>query len=124
VDLLGKWLVLDGHDRIHAALLEGVAAPLLGLWPVHEQVLPWSPEGHQGVLQAAEHHLRNGAPPSVVDRVNRMLLLNFQGSRRGTVTRAWPMKGGLAAWRAEVLAWRQRNSFPAEDRDWAWFASR
>jgi hypothetical protein len=124
VDLLGKWLVLDGHDRIHAALIEGVAAPLLGLWPVHEQVLPWSPEGHRGVLQAAEHHLRNGAPPSVVDRVNRMLLLNFQGSRRGTVTRAWPLKGRLTAWRSEVLAWRQRNSFSAEDQDWAWFVSR
>jgi hypothetical protein len=123
-DLLGKWLVLDGHDRIHAALLEGTAPPLLGLWPVLEQVLPSSPEGQQGVLNAAEHHLRNGAAPSVVDRVNRMLLVNFQGIRRGTVTRAWPLKGGLAAWRAEVLAWRQRNSFPAEEQDWEWFTSR
>ncbi|MDY7227600.1 hypothetical protein [Hyalangium rubrum] len=123
VDLLGKWLLLDGHDRVHAALLENVVPPLLGLWPVHEEVLPSSPEGQQGVLQAAEFHLRDGAPPSVVNRVNRMLLLNFQGSRRSTVTRAWPMKGGLSAWRAEVLASRRWNPFPADSRDWEWFVS-
>lgn len=80
--------------------------PLVGLWPVHEQLWPSSPERRRGVLQAAEHHLRDGAPPSVVDRVNRMLLLNFQGARRSTVTRAWPLRGGFPAWRAEVLAWR------------------
>jgi hypothetical protein len=123
VDLLGKWLVLDGHDRVHAALLEGIAPPLLGLWPVHEEVLPSSPEGQRGVLQAAEFHLREEAPPSVIDRVNRMLLLNFRGSRRSTVTRAWPLKGGLPAWRAEVLAWRQWSPFPADAQDWEWFVS-
>ena len=122
VDLLGKWLVLDGHDRIHAALLEGVAPPLLGLWPVHEHVLPSSPEGQQGVLRSAEHHLSDGAPPSVVDRVNRMLLLNFRGVRRGTVTRAWPLTGGLPAWRGEVLACHRESPFPAAAEDWEWFA--
>ncbi|HYH98259.1 hypothetical protein [Hyalangium sp.] len=123
VDLLGKWLVLDGHDRIHAALLEGIPPPLLGLWPVLEEVQPSSPEGQRGVLQAAEFHLRDGARPSVVDRVNRMLLLNFQGSRRSTVTRAWPLKGGLPAWRAEVLAWRRSSAFPADAQDWEWFVA-
>jgi hypothetical protein len=123
VDLLGKWLVLDGHDRIHAALLEGVVPPLLGLWPVHEQVLPSSPEGQQGVMRAAELQLRDGAPPSLVDRVNRMLVLNFQGARRGTVTRAWPLKGGLSAWMAEVISWRRWNPFPADAQHWEWFVS-
>lgn len=123
VDLLGKWLVLDGHDRIHAALLEGTAPPLLGLWPVHEKVKPLSPEGEQGVLQSAELSLRDGAPPSLVERVNRMLVLNFQGTRRSTVTRAWPLKGGLLAWRAEVLTWRRWNPFPANAKHWAWFTS-
>ncbi len=123
VDLLGKWLVLDGHDRLHAALLEGVTPPLLGLWPVHEEVLPSSPEGHKWVMRSAEHHLSAGATPSVVDRVNRMLRVNFQGPRRSTVTRAWPVKGGLSAWRAEVLAWQRWNPFPVEPEDWAWFIS-
>jgi hypothetical protein len=123
VDLLGKWLVLDGHDRLHAALLEGVAPPLLGLWPVLEEVLPSSPEGQEGVMRSAAHHLRAGATPSMIDRVNRMLRLNFQGHRRSTVTRAWPVKGGLPTWRAEVLAWHRWNPFPVQPEDWAWFVA-
>jgi hypothetical protein len=124
VDLLLKWLVLDGHDRLHAALLEGLEPPLLGLWPVVEHVaLPVSPEKHQGLMRAAEHHLRAGETPSLVDRVNRMLLLNFKPHTRGTVTRAWPLQGGREAWRAEVLASRQESPFPADDEDWEWFTS-
>jgi hypothetical protein len=123
VDLLGKWLVLDGHDRVRAALLEGIAPPLLGLWPVFEVALPWSPEGHQGVLISAELQLPEGAPPSVVDRVNRMLRLNFRGHRRATVTRAWPLRGGSEAWRTEVLAWRRKSPFPVDSKAWEWFVS-
>lgn len=123
VDLLGKWLVIDGHDRIHAALLEGGAPPLLGLWPVHEQVLAFSPEGQRSLMETAELRLRDGAPQSVVDRVNRMLLLNFEELKRGTVTRAWVLQGGRSAWVAEVLAWRRWNPFPADDQGWEWFVS-
>ncbi len=123
VDLLAQWLVLDGHDRLHAALLEGVVPPVLGLWPVFEQVLPSSPEGREGVLRAAELHLRAGETPSLVERVNRMLLLNFRGVRRATVTRAWPLRGGLDAWRSEVLAWHRGSPFPADPEAWDWFVS-
>ena len=123
VDLLMKWLVLDGHDRLRAALLEGATPPLLGLWPVHEVVSPVLPEKYQGIMRAAEHHLRAGATPSVIDRVNRMLLLNYSRHRRSTVTRGWPLKGGREAWRAEVLAWRGESPFPADAEDWEWFLS-
>ncbi|MFP2931232.1 hypothetical protein ACLESO_39785 [Pyxidicoccus sp. 3LG] len=34
--LADMWLVVDGHDRLHAALLEGATPPVLGLWTVHE----------------------------------------------------------------------------------------
>lgn len=123
VDLLMKWLVLDGHDRLHAALLEGVAPPLLGLWPVHEVALPALPERYEGIMQAAEIHLRAGATPSVVDRVNRMLRVNYARHRRSTVSRAWPLRGGIEAWRAEVLASRRWSPFRAEEQDWDWFSS-
>jgi hypothetical protein len=123
VDLLAKWLVLDGHDRLHAALLEGVTPPLLGLWPVIERVNPSSAVSQEGALIAAEFNLRAGETPQRIDRVNRMLLHSFAGPRRGTVTRAWPLRGGLDAWRAEVLAWCRWNTFPAAPEPWEWFVS-
>ena len=123
VDLFMKWLVLDGHDRLHAAVREGIEPPLLGLWPVREEVLPWSPAGHEGVLRSAEITLRAGATPSLVDRVNRMLRLNFAGLRRSTVTRAWPLMGGVDAWRAEVGAARRKTPFSVDPQAWAWYVS-
>jgi hypothetical protein len=123
VEILGKWLVLDGHDRLHAALLEGVTPPLLGLWPVTEVVNPSSKVTQDGALFAAEMNLRAGETPERVDRVNRMLVYSFAGPRRGTITRAWPVRGGLDAWRAEVLAWRKWNTFPAEPSRWEWFVA-
>ena len=123
VDLLAKWLVLDGHDRLQAALLEGVTPPLLGLWPFIERVNPSSAVSQEGALIAAEFNFRAGETPERIDRVNRMLLHSFAGPRRGTVTRAWPLRGGLEAWRAEVLAWRRWNAFPAAPGGWEWFVS-
>lgn len=122
VDLLGKWLVLDGHDRLHAALLEGVTPPLLGLWPVVEAAPP-SMVSQEGALIAAEFSLRAGETPQRIDQINRMLLHSFAGRRRGTVTRGWPLHDGLESWRAEVLAWRKWNSFPAAPEAWEWFVS-
>ncbi|WP_233588185.1 hypothetical protein, partial [Corallococcus sp. CA049B] len=50
MELPEKWLVLDGHDRIHAALLEGTTPPLLGLWPVitHPTRLQYDNPGMRG----------------------------------------------------------------------------
>ncbi len=74
-------------------------------------------------MQAAEYHLREGATPALIDRVNRMLRVNYAQRRRGTVTRGWPRRGGVEAWRAEVLASRRGNPFQADARDWDWFVS-
>jgi hypothetical protein len=123
VDILAKWLVLDGHDRLHAALLEGVEPPLLGLWPYVEEARPESAVREQGALLGAEIQLRAGATPTVIDRVNRMMLRNFSQRQRGTVTRAWPVAGGIEAWRVEVLAWRKGNTVPMDEDDWDWFVS-
>lgn len=121
VDILAKWLVLDGHDRLQAALLEGVTPPLLGLWPVLEREDASRSVSQQGALIAAEFQLRAGETPQRIDQVNRMLVRNFAGPRRGTVTRAWPLRGGLEVWKAEVLAWRRWNTFPAAPGSWEWF---
>jgi hypothetical protein len=123
VDLLARWLVLDGHDRVHAALLEGVEPPLLGLWPCVEARHPERQVREQGALLSAEFQLRAGATPRDIDRVNRMLVRHFERRERDTVSRAWPVSGGLEAWRAEVLAWRRWSGVRVDEDDWAWFVS-
>ncbi|PTL79149.1 hypothetical protein [Vitiosangium sp. GDMCC 1.1324] len=45
MELPQKWLVLDGHDRLQAALLEGITPPLLGLWPVFTRSGTFEHEG-------------------------------------------------------------------------------
>jgi hypothetical protein len=123
VDILAKWLVLDGHDRVHAALLEGVEPPLLGLWPFIERRSEEKQAQREGALLAAEIQFRAGATPEVIDRVNRQLVRSFAPSPRGTVSRAWPMAGGLAAWRAEVLAGRRWSAINVDADEWEWFTS-
>lgn len=124
MDIVGKWCVLDGHDRLHAALLEGVSPPLLGLWPVFEAPIPENPFRREGTWFAAEAQFRsrNGGPEGI-DRANRTLLREYTGVHRVAVTRAWPVRGGLEAWRAEVLACRRWNAFPADAQAWDWFTS-
>jgi hypothetical protein len=123
LEIVGKWLVLDGHERLHAALLEGVAPPLLGLWPVFEEAIPVEPVRREGTLIAVEVQLRQEGRPEVLDRANRTLVREFTEHRRVAITRAWPQRGGATAWRAEVLAWRQWCRFPANPQAWAWFVS-
>ncbi|AKQ63824.1 hypothetical protein A176_000736 [Myxococcus hansupus] len=121
VDILAKWVVLDGHDRLHAALLEGVTPPLLGLWPFIARSRTESAVREEGALFSAEVQLRAGATPETVERVNRMLLFNFTPDPRGTVSRAWPLPGGRDAWREEVSARRRRERTPLlDDADWKW----
>ncbi|WP_225412307.1 hypothetical protein [Stigmatella hybrida] len=118
VDILAKWGVLDGHDRLHAALLEGVEPPLLGLWPFIDRPRPWNAVREEGALLSAEFQLRAGAAPEIV---NRMLLRNFTPDPRGTVSRAWPLLGGREHWREEVSARRCGGPLPLlEDTDWGW----
>ncbi len=123
LEIVGKWLVLDGHDRLHAALLEGVAPPLLGLWPVFEEVIPVEPVRREGILISAGVQTRQKGTPAVIDSANRALVREFTEHRRVAITRAWPLRGGAGAWRAEVLAWRRWCPFPVNPEDWAWFLS-
>ncbi|AGC43487.1 hypothetical protein MYSTI_02160 [Myxococcus stipitatus DSM 14675] len=121
VDILAKWVVLDGHDRLHAALLEGTEPPLLGLWPFIDRPQPWNATREEGALLAAEIQLRTPPTPDTIDRINRMLLFSFAHDRRGTVSRAWPLPGGHAAWREELSARRRMSPSPLlDEEDWDW----
>ncbi|WP_163993707.1 hypothetical protein [Pyxidicoccus caerfyrddinensis] len=121
--LAGKWLVVDGHDRLHAALLEGLAPPLLGLWPVQERPVPDNPHWRAGAMQGAQAALGAGITPARVDSANELLLRSHQTHQRLAITRAWPLAGGAPAWMREVVARREQAPFPVKDPDdWEWFA--
>ncbi|OJT24835.1 hypothetical protein BO221_10525 [Archangium sp. Cb G35] len=123
LEIAGKWLVLDGHDRLHAALLEGVPPPLLGLWPVFEKTVPEDPVRREGVQLSVEVQLRSKTAPEVIDRANRALVREFRGLRRAAVTRTWLLPGGAEAWRLDVLSWRRQHPLVAKEGDWDWFVS-
>ncbi|RKI49329.1 hypothetical protein D7Y27_03540 [Corallococcus sp. AB004] len=120
--LAERWLVVDGHDRLHAALMEGREPPLLGLWsftetPVGEDLSTLFRQ--DGAMKAAELRLR--ARPGEVDAVNRSLLRDHESVRRLAVTRAFPLRGGAAAWKAEVTAWCKGSGVEVSPDDWAAF---
>lgn len=117
--LLGKWLVLDGHDRLQAALLEGRPPPLLGLWHFAEEAAPEDAARREGALLAAQARLRARSTPADVDAANRLLLREHAPCRRGAVIRAWALRGGKGAWQADVQ--RQRGTLLVPEDDWEWF---
>ncbi|WP_223643448.1 hypothetical protein [Corallococcus sp. EGB] len=122
--LVQKWLVVDGHDRLHAALLEGREPPLLGLWSVFEKPVP-EDEGTRnrrtGSLLAAEVRLRS--KPGDVETVNQRLLRAHERVHRLAVTRAFPLRGGAATWKAEVTAWQKWSGVTVQPDDWEAFVS-
>ena len=95
----------------------------MGLWPVVEKRHPERRVREEGALIGAEFQLRAGATPEVIDRVNRLLVRSFSGSERGTVTRAWPVTGGIKVWQAELHAWGRWNPASLEADDWDWLVS-
>ncbi|WP_208647293.1 hypothetical protein [Corallococcus interemptor] len=72
-----------------------------------------------GAMKAAELRLR--AKPGEVEAVNRSLLRDHEQVHRLAVTRAFPLRGGAAAWKAEVTAWRKGSGVTVQSDDWAFF---
>jgi hypothetical protein len=120
--LVERWLVVDGHDRLQAAQLEGREPPLLGLWAVLEASVTEDMATlfrREGALKAAELRLKHR--PGDVDAVNRILLRDHEPNRRLAVTRAFPLRGGADAWKAEVIAWRKRTGVDVDPDEWKSF---
>jgi hypothetical protein len=102
---LDMFLLLDGHDRVRAAALEGAAPGFLVLWRVRET--PRLPDTtRQGaVVRELERKrgLAGGRPPLTVAMENRLLVDAFDDRPwLWPKTRAYPLAGGAAAWDEEV----------------------
>lgn len=90
-------VILDGHDRLAAAIAEDTDPPLLELHALSE---PGTALQTEAVL--ADHYTATAGmsrPPEALAAASRILADNlryFQTARART--RAWPLRGGTAAW--------------------------
>lgn len=95
VSVLGAYLVLDGHDRLHAALLEKKTPCALAMWPTRDDA---QKQAFQDEAIFAANIRDDAARNSAEARLRRRTLT------RCALTRAWQMPGGRDAWRHEVRA--------------------
>jgi len=99
------YVVLDGHDRLQAAVLEGTTPHALGLNGLREEPLTLT-TAHQMQAEriaATLGSIPRGGRPYSVDSINRVLIEAFDDRPRvEVVTRAWPLTGGSASWMNQV----------------------
>jgi hypothetical protein len=109
-------LVLDGHDRLQAALLEGQWPPMLTLTPIVELPHPTSPDVREAVTFEYERRMRDSAiPRELATRLGHMLSqVHRAPGHTVSRSRAFPLAGGAAAWDAEVTAALDRLAPTAE----------
>lgn len=107
------YLVIDGHDRLQAAQLEGVEPPLLILAPLaRARALP-DTDATRHRREVLERLLLEAKEPARVDGLNRALLsLHSRATDFFARSRVWPLAGGIAAWRAEIAERALRSLDP------------
>lgn len=104
---LDMFLLLDGHDRLQAAMLEKAPIGFLCLWYVRKHDRRPDEARQAAILHEIERRekLAGGRQPLPVAQANKLLVDAFDD--RPWVwpkTRAYPLEGGAAAWDAEVLS--------------------
>lgn len=121
---LDMHLLLDGHDRAHAARLEGVHVPRLVIAATRTQTWEVDERAQAGELERATVNLARAAtiPGGMrgyqLDIINSKLVQAFSAGRSVYArTRAYPIPGGDAAWRAEVVARLAEAGAPATKAD-------
>lgn len=99
---LAACVVLDGHDRLLAASLEGMDAPMLLLSRTRVSF----PDASYvtAALSQAERLAAPGQPDHAIETANVLALSSFRPRYDDARTRAVPLNGGVARWRSEVRA--------------------
>jgi hypothetical protein len=108
---LDCYVVLDGHDRLVAALSENVEPPMLALSSVSTQQAAVDTEAvlsrYARTAEALERQVAARVPGAANARaaVNRRLAEDLKTIETAYgVTRAWPLRGGNARWHALAAA--------------------
>jgi hypothetical protein len=102
---LDMFVLLDGHDRLRAAVLEGIAPVFLVLWHIRATPQRPDPARQAAVVREIERKraLRSGRRPLDTERENRLLVSAFDDRDwLWPRSRARPLPGSAAAWDEEV----------------------
>jgi hypothetical protein len=106
---LVRYVILDGHDRLLAALAEGEPPPVLALLRLQEERVERDAGEARSVAAQVSAHLLGTPDPGPrshgprVEFANRLLIDAYDdGPNLSAVTQAWPLAGGVSAWCAEV----------------------
>ncbi|MEI8256824.1 MAG: hypothetical protein WCJ30_14210 [Deltaproteobacteria bacterium] len=111
---MDSWLLIDGHDRLQAALLEGVTPAVLLLSSVRTDRWTVDPEAIARVERGLAKQLEHPLTPAQIDGVNRRLIeIHREPSNTFPRTRAWAIPGGRETWLDEARALVAKGA-PAE----------
>ncbi|TXD39646.1 hypothetical protein FRC96_06890 [Lujinxingia vulgaris] len=102
VSSLGAYILLDGHDRLHAALLEGQLPDSVALLPLRYQSWPPNIAAQRGL--ALQYDSVVSGDPKKLPGFNRALIQASQSGSWHRKSRVWPVFGGFKTWRTEVTA--------------------
>ncbi|GAA2512542.1 hypothetical protein [Winogradskya humida] len=98
VSALDGWVLLDGHARLAAALLEGVRPAMLVL---SRRADPDQREGAMQVATQQTEAIVRSQPAAAFNPLVRALAdAHDQFDQMSGRTRAWPLAGGEQAWRS------------------------
>jgi len=100
LQVLGKYLILDGHDRAHAALIEGIDPPLCVLWPARARDVTTT-----DVAGLEKLHELSAAQPELpwpgMLNASAERIYHWRSTHYATL-RGYPFFGGERAWHDEV----------------------
>jgi hypothetical protein len=107
---LDRYIILDGHDRIAAALAEGTLPSVLVLCYMQEQTRAPDRSRSQAVAEEVARQLTASRSPDLrpnrpfrIETANRLLIDAFDDRPQlAPVSRAWPLDGGASRWRSQV----------------------
>jgi hypothetical protein len=107
---LDRYIVLDGHDRIVAALAEGTLPSVLVLCHMQERErVPDTSRSRAVTEEVARQLVASRSPdlrpnrPFRVETANRLLVDAFDDRPYlAPVSRAWPLDGGAPRWQSQV----------------------